>query len=208
MKKTKTKVAIDFDGTVVTHEFPKIGKDIGAVSVLKRMTDNGYILNLNTMRSGKELEEALQWFKERDIPITGINEDLGQKKWTQSPKTFAHIYIDDLALGAPLKVDLSLSEKAFIDWKAVEMKLFAEATENKMYTMVEIMQWTGKNLKEIIDWIGLNESAEKWTWTEYEQVVKDEGLKLFTPTGVFILPIGEHIMKFPDGTVYWSKYKG
>jgi len=127
----KTKVAIDFDGTVVTHEFPKIGKDIGAVPVLKRMIDNGYILNLNTMRSGKELEEALQWFKERNIPLAGINEDLGQKEWTQSPKTFAHIYIDDLAFGAPLKVDLSLSERAFIDWKAVEIKLFPETSEKK-----------------------------------------------------------------------------
>lgn len=28
-------IGIDFDGTVVTHDFPKIGKDIGAVPVLR-----------------------------------------------------------------------------------------------------------------------------------------------------------------------------
>lgn len=44
-------IGIDFDGTVVTHDFPKIGKDIGAVPILKRLVDNGHKLILFTMRS-------------------------------------------------------------------------------------------------------------------------------------------------------------
>jgi hypothetical protein len=44
-------IGIDFDGTVVTHDFPKIGKDIGAVPVLRKLVDNGHKLILFTMRS-------------------------------------------------------------------------------------------------------------------------------------------------------------
>ena len=32
-------IAVDFDGTVVTHEYPRIGNDIGAVPVLKKMIE-------------------------------------------------------------------------------------------------------------------------------------------------------------------------
>ena len=58
IKKTKLRlndrgmdIVIDFDGTVVTHEFPKIGRDIGAVPVLKELVANGHRLILFTMRS-------------------------------------------------------------------------------------------------------------------------------------------------------------
>jgi hypothetical protein len=110
------KIAIDFDGTCVTHEYPKIGKDIGAVPVLKELLSQGHKLILNTMRCGKELDEAVKWFKERDIPLYGINEDPGQKEWTQSPKVFANLYIDDAALGITLSFDKRISERPFVDW--------------------------------------------------------------------------------------------
>lgn len=44
-------IIIDFDGTCVTHEFPEVGKDIGAVSVLKELIKSGHNLILFTMRS-------------------------------------------------------------------------------------------------------------------------------------------------------------
>jgi predicted mannosyl-3-phosphoglycerate phosphatase (HAD superfamily) len=44
-------IAVDFDGTCVTHEYPRIGRDIGAAPVLKRLTDAGHKLILWTMRS-------------------------------------------------------------------------------------------------------------------------------------------------------------
>ncbi len=46
-------INVDFDGTVVTHEFPKIGKDIGAVPVLRELVEHGHKLILFTMRSNK-----------------------------------------------------------------------------------------------------------------------------------------------------------
>ena len=47
-------ISIDFDGTCVTHEFPLIGKDIGAVPILKKLVQRGHQLILFTMRSDKE----------------------------------------------------------------------------------------------------------------------------------------------------------
>ena len=84
-------IAVDFDGTCVSHEFPAIGEDIGAVAVLKELVDSGNKLILFTMRSnGKSpeenyLDEAVNWFKENDIPLFGI-----QKNPTQGNKSPVH----------------------------------------------------------------------------------------------------------------------
>ena len=116
-------IAIDFDGTCVTHDYPRIGKDINAVNVLKKLVANGHKLILNTMRSGKELKEAINWFKENDIELYGANENPTQKRWTKSPNVYAHLYIDDAALGCPLKMDLNISERPFVDWEVVSCLL-------------------------------------------------------------------------------------
>jgi hypothetical protein len=120
------KIAIDFDGTCVTHEYPNIGADIGAAPVLKSLVAAGNKLILNTMRSGKELQDAIDWFKKNDIPLHGVNEDPGQKEWTQSPKVFANLYIDDAALGCPLMVDGTLSERPYVEWEEVE-RMFVDS---------------------------------------------------------------------------------
>lgn len=113
-------IAVDFDGTCVTHEYPKVGKDIGAVPVLKKLTDSGHKIILNTMRSGKELAVAIKWFIDNDIPLFGANENPTQKSWTTSPKVHANLYIDDMALGCPLIFDHAISSRPFVNWNAVE----------------------------------------------------------------------------------------
>lgn len=113
-------IAVDFDGTCVTHEYPKVGKDIGAVPVLKKLTDGGHKIILNTMRSGKELADAIKWFIDNDIPLFGANENPTQKSWTSSPKVHANIYIDDMALGCPLTFDHGISSRPFVNWVMVE----------------------------------------------------------------------------------------
>lgn len=107
-------IAIDFDGTCVTPNYPGIGENIGAEYVLKALTEEGHILVLNTMRSGKKLKDAENWFKEHKIPLHGINKTYGQENWTSSPKVYANLYIDDSALGCPLN-----SRGSFVDWIAV-----------------------------------------------------------------------------------------
>lgn len=129
-------IAVDFDGTCVTHEFPNVGKDIGAVPVLKRLVEKGHHIILHTMRShsnGKvgnfdkngnpierdTLQDAIDWFEKNGIPLLGVNENPTQKRWTSSPKIFAHIYIDDAALGVPLKSDPQLSDRPYVNWKEI-----------------------------------------------------------------------------------------
>ena len=128
-------ICIDFDGTCVTHEFPSIGKDIGAIPVLKELVKNNHKLILFTMRSnmkdvksldynihsqsGNYLDEAVEWFKNNKIPLYGINVNPNQITWTESPKAYGHLYIDDAALGIPLKYNINISERPFVDWEEV-----------------------------------------------------------------------------------------
>ena len=110
-------IAIDFDGTCVKHAYPRIGEDIGAVPVLKEMVKNGHQLILNTMRSGKLLDEAIQWFGNNGIKLSGANHTPGQATWTQSPKVYAQLYIDDAALGCPTVMDDN--DRVYVDWRIV-----------------------------------------------------------------------------------------
>lgn len=132
-------IAVDFDGTCVTHEFPRVGVEIGAAEVLKELTDKGHKIILFTMRShpneinqnrtidgniinNDTLQDAIDWFKKHDVPLFGVNENPTQKDWSSSPKPYAHIYIDDAALGVPLKHD-SLSDRPYVDWNIVKYYL-------------------------------------------------------------------------------------
>lgn len=116
-------IAIDFDGTCVTHDYPRIGKEIGATEVLKRLVEAGHKLILNTMRSDKELQDAINWFKKNGIELYGVNENPTQKRWTNSPKVYAHMYIDDAALGCPLINAPELSNRPFVDWDSIDLQL-------------------------------------------------------------------------------------
>jgi len=133
-------INIDFDGTCVTHEFPNVGKSIGAEKVLKRLVENGHQLILFTMRSdrkefnptqdetiqdviGNFLTDAIDWFKNNEISLYGIQENPTQKMWTTSPKSYAELMIDDSALGCPLKFDEKKSSRPFADWKTIEIYL-------------------------------------------------------------------------------------
>ncbi len=130
-------IAIDFDGTCVSHAFPEIGRDIGAEEVLRKLVSNGNKLILWTMRSnklmvpgnpsgvtsGQYLTEALAWFHRKGIPLWGVQSNPTQTQWTDSPKAYAELYIDDAALGAPLKFDFEISPNPFIDWKLAEVML-------------------------------------------------------------------------------------
>jgi hypothetical protein len=114
-------ICVDFDGTCVTHEYPNVGREIGASSVLKELIDNGHRLILFTMRSDsgskKVLSDAIDWFTENDIQLYGIQTHPKQSKWTSSPKAYGQIYIDDAALGCPLVYPKG--ERPYVDWKKV-----------------------------------------------------------------------------------------
>lgn len=115
-------IAVDFDGTCVSHEYPKIGRDIGAVPVLQELFNRGHQLILWTMRDGPELKDAVKWFEKNKIVLFGINKHPTQHKWTETPKCSANLYIDDLNLGCPLKREF-INERPFVDWIAVRQQL-------------------------------------------------------------------------------------
>ena len=121
-------IGLDFDGTCVTHEYPQVGQDIGAVPVLKKLIENGHQLILNTMRSGRELGDAIDWFKENGIELYGVGYNPTQARWTTSNKCYAELYIDDAGLGAPLSIMTTKDDEGkevgygrpFINWVIVE----------------------------------------------------------------------------------------
>lgn len=118
-------IAVDFDGTVVTHAYPRIGEDAGAVPVLKELTGNGCRLILLSMRSGQLLDEAADWFRNHGIPLYAINANPRQHTWTSSPKIFADLYIDDSNLGCPLRF-IEGEKRPVADWVRIREQLVKE----------------------------------------------------------------------------------
>jgi len=128
-------IGIDFDGTCVSHDFPQIGEDIGAVPVLKELVEKGHQLVLFTLRGnvlddkhpylpkGNYLDNAVNWFKKNGVELYGIQTNPTQKFWTNSPKADCQLYIDDAALGCPLKIDNTISGLPFVDWEKVKTLL-------------------------------------------------------------------------------------
>ena len=117
-------ICVDFDGTCTTHEYPRIGKDIGSIPVLKKLIDNGHKLIIFTMRGAEELDAAVNWFEENGIPLYGIQKNPSQRNWTDSPKAYGQLYIDDAALGCPLIHGKHL--RPYVDWVRVEELLIEQ----------------------------------------------------------------------------------
>lgn len=117
-------IGIDFDGTLVRHEYPYIGGAVeGAIETCHALMAAGHRLILWTMRSGEELAAAEAWCAVAGIALYGINANPDQD-WSTSPKAYCNIYIDDAALGCPL---LSDGSRSYVNWRAVrEMLVFGE----------------------------------------------------------------------------------
>ena len=61
-------IALDFDGTIVTHRDPEIGEEIPfAVDTLKMLRLDGHRLILWSVREGHLLDEAVNWCRERGV---------------------------------------------------------------------------------------------------------------------------------------------
>jgi hypothetical protein len=96
------KIAVDFDGTIVEHEFPCIGKEkLFAFQTLKELEKMGARLILWTFRAGKELDEAVEYCRENGIEFYAVNKNYPEEIFdeTVSRKIDADIYIDDKNIG-------------------------------------------------------------------------------------------------------------
>lgn len=96
-------IAVDFDGTIVTHEYPKIGKELPfAIDTLKRLqSEFHHQLILWTMRDGKELEEAIEFCRARGLEFYAVNASYPEEVYElgMSRKVNADLFIDDRNLG-------------------------------------------------------------------------------------------------------------
>ncbi|MCF6351081.1 MAG: hydrolase [Flavobacteriaceae bacterium] len=100
-KNTKI-LAIDFDGTIVEDAYPKIGKPIlFAFETLKQLQNQGHRLILWTYRSGRKLQEAVDFCNENGIKFYAVNKSYPEEILdnTISRKIHADIFIDDRNFG-------------------------------------------------------------------------------------------------------------
>lgn len=114
-------IAVDFDGTIVEHKFPEIGREMMfAFATLKELKAKGHRLILWTYRNGKELEEAVEFCRENGMEFFAVNENFpGEMHEIKdySRKINADIFIDDRNVGG------------FLGWDVVWQTLHPEGGE-------------------------------------------------------------------------------
>jgi hydroxymethylpyrimidine pyrophosphatase-like HAD family hydrolase len=96
------KIAVDFDGTIVDHAYPAIGKEkMFAFQTLKELQKRGCLLILWTYRTGKELDAAVEFCRTNGLEFYAVNKSYPEEilDETVSRKINADIYIDDRNLG-------------------------------------------------------------------------------------------------------------
>lgn len=96
-------IAVDFDGTIVEHRYPEIGKERPfAVETLKRLINDRHRLILWSVREGKLLDDAVEWCRARGLEFYAVNKDFPEettKHPQYSRKLKADLFIDDRNVG-------------------------------------------------------------------------------------------------------------
>ncbi|MCG8318471.1 MAG: hydrolase [Cytophagales bacterium] len=101
-------IAIDFDGTIVEHRYPKIGKQkLFAFATIQALQRKGHKLILWTYRQGKSLEDAVNYCKSNGVEFYAVNENYPGESLQKgySRKINADIFIDDRNVGGFLGWD-------------------------------------------------------------------------------------------------------
>jgi hypothetical protein len=95
-------IAVDFDGTIVEHRYPAIGKEIPfAMDTIKMLQKKQHQIILWTFRAGKELDEAVKFCGKRGIEFYAVNKSYPEEQFDESisRKIYADVYIDDRNFG-------------------------------------------------------------------------------------------------------------
>ena len=97
-------IAVDFDGTIVEHRYPAIGKEIPfAIETLCRLADEGHRIILWTVREGRCLEDAVEFCRVRGLEFYAVNRDYPEEVQENNAhytrKLKADMWIDDRNLG-------------------------------------------------------------------------------------------------------------
>ncbi len=122
-------ICIDFDGTIVDHDYPNIGKPVPmALETMETLNFLGHKIILFTMRHGPTLDDAAKYLKDNNIELFGINENPEQHAWSDSRKVYGHHYIDDAAIGCPL-IEVKGFKRQCVDWRKIAKHFQIEFTD-------------------------------------------------------------------------------
>ena len=109
-------IAVDFDGTIVEDKYPKIGApQLFAFETLKKIQEKGHRLVLWTVRSGKPLEEAVEFCKKNGIEFYAVNKNYPEEvlDGKTARKIYADVFIDDRSFGG------------FLGWGRIYQEFFS-----------------------------------------------------------------------------------
>jgi len=113
-------LAIDFDGTIVDNKYPAIGKPkLFAFETLKKLQEKGFVLILWTYRSGRSLQESVEFCRQEGIEFYAVNKSYPEEDYSEdiSRKINADFFIDDRNVGG------------FIGWVSIYRELLGEDEE-------------------------------------------------------------------------------
>lgn len=97
-------IAVDFDGTIVEHRYPKIGKEIPfAFATLRKLQSEGHQLILWSVREGRLLQEALDYCAANGVEFYAVNSNYPDEDTDldalRTRKLRADVFIDDRNIG-------------------------------------------------------------------------------------------------------------
>ena len=97
-------IAVDFDGTIVEHAYPEIGRERPfATETLRMLIADHHKLILWSCREGELLKAAVDWCRERGIEFYAVNKDYPEEKVEFnnhfSRKLKVDLFIDDRNIG-------------------------------------------------------------------------------------------------------------
>lgn len=126
-------IAVDFDGTIVEHEYPKIGRPIPfAIETLLQLQKDGHVLLMWSVRDGRLLQEAVDYCESKGLKFYAANKNYPEEDVaTASRKLNAEIFIDDRNVGG------------LPDWGVIYHAI--KATERGESSFERIMMSSGEN---------------------------------------------------------------
>lgn len=134
--KTSMTIAVDFDGTIVEHRYPEIGKELPfATQTLRMLIEDRHKLILWSVREGQLLDDAVEWCRKRGVEFYAVNKDFPEEDITRnqnfSRKIKADVWIDDRCIGG------------LPDWGTI----YQIITEHKTYEQILTERLTDINPK-------------------------------------------------------------
>ena len=133
-------IAVDFDGTIVEHRYPEIGREIPfATQTLKMLIEDHHRLILWSVREGKLLDDAVEWCRQRGVEFYAVNKDFPEEDVNSnvhfSRKLKVDMWIDDRNIGG------------LPDWGTI-YRMISEKKTYEQVLMEELGQAKGKPKKK------------------------------------------------------------